>query len=690
MALNDLAVTPPGGPVRDRASRVRRLVAAWSAPACYLVLACLAYWPISPLDSHHLITWSPDPQQQTWYLAWPPFALTHGLNPFFTTYLQAPKGGNLAASTSMPLLGLLGSPVTLLAGPLATFNLMLRLALAASGTSMFFVLRRYTSWWPAAFGGGLLFEFSAYMVGQGHKHIFLVFVPLVLLLIPLLDDWLVSLRRTPLGSGILVGLAMGLQYLISPEIFLAAAVFATAGLLFLAARHPAAAWQRLGVLARGLAASVPVFLLVAGYAIWMFLAGPGHPTGSPHNLRDLITYHGDVLSAIVPTSNQLFAPHVLSRIGNTTVRTSTVENGLYLGVPLLVLLCYLAVRFRRTGIVAVSAVVGVAAFVLSLGPKLAVYHKVLLHPMPFSVLLHLPVLRDLEAVRFSLFVQLAAAVILGVGLDRVRASGWRAGVADRALPGDRGALPGDRGALPGDRGALPGDRGALPGARGAEPGGDRHAVATQPITGPLAAEPLAVGSHAAEPPPAERQAAGLVRPLVVAAVGVAVLLPVVPRLPIHSALAAVPTFFTGRSVHVVPQGAVALTFPFDLRPNNDAMVWQAVSGMRFRILGGDVYVRLPAGVAPYQAKPPGGPVMSALLLAGTKRGGKPPPADQQTLTAIRQLCVHRHVEVILVRPTAPEGRAVAALISRALGAQPLVTGQLNIWLNVQRDLRRTP
>lgn len=662
MALNDLAVTPAGGPVRDRPSRVRRLVAAWSAPACYLLLAFLAYWPISPLDSHHLISWSPDPQQQTWYLAWPPFALTHGLNPFFTTYLQVPKGGNLAASTSMPLLGLLGWPVTLLAGPLATFNLMLRLALAASGTSMFFVLRRYTSWWPAAFGGGLLFEFSAYMVGQGHKHIFLVFVPLVLLLIPLLDDWLVSLRRTPLGSGILVGLAMGLQYLISPEIFLAAAVFATAGLLFLAARHPAAAWQRLGVLARGLVASIPVFLLVAGYAIWMFLAGPNHPQGSPHNLRDLITYHGDVLSAIVPTSNQLFAPHVLSRIGDTAVRSSTVENGLYLGVPLLILVCYLAVRFRRTGIVAVSAVVGVAAFVLSLGPKLALYHKVLLHPMPFSVLLHLPVLRDLEAVRFSLFVQLTAAVIFGVGLDRVRASGWRAGVADRALPGDRGA----------------------------QPGGDRHAVATQPITGPLTAGPLAVGSHAAAPPPAERQAAGLVRPLLVAAVGVAAILPVVPRLPIHSALAPVPAFFTGRSVHVVPPGAVALTFPFDLRPNNDAMVWQAVSGMRFRILGGDVYVRLPAGVAPYQAKPPGGPVMSALLLAGTKRGGKPPPGDQQTLTAIRQLCVHRHVEVILVRPTAPEGRAVAALINRALETKPLVAGQLNIWLNVQRDLRRTP
>jgi hypothetical protein len=630
--IRNLAVTPAGGAVRDRQSRARRLVAAWSAPACYLLLACLAYWPVSPLDSHHLVNCRcPDPQQQTWYLAWPPFALTHGLNLFFTTYLQVPNGGNLAASTSMPLLGLLGAPVTALAGPLATFNLMLRLALAASGTSMFFVLRRYTSWWPAAFGGGLLFEFSAYMAGQSEKHIFLIFVPLVPLFIPLLDDWLVSLRRTPLWSGVLVGLVAGLQYLISPEIFLATAMFAAVGLLFLAARYPVSARHRLGVFARGVAASVPVFLLIAGYAIWMFIAGPGHPQGSAHDLGDLVTYHGDVLSAIVPTSNQLFTTPALSRIGDRTVR-NTVENGLYLGVPLLILLGYLAVRFRRSGIVAVSAVVGLAAFVLSLGPKLTVNHVVLLRHMPFSVLLHLPLLRNLEAARFSLFVQLTAAVILGVGIDRVRASRWRAGIVGRASAEDGGAPPG----------------------------------------------------------PAGRSAAEWARPLLVAAVGVAALLPVVPRLPVHSAPAEVPAFFTTRSVRVLPQGAVALTFPYDLRPHNDAMVWQAVSGMRFRILGGDVYVRRPAGVAPWQAKPPGGPVMSAVLLAGTRRGGKPPSADQQTLTAIRQLCARYHVEAILVDPTAPEGRAVAALIRRALRAQPLVAGQLSIWINVQSALRRTP
>ncbi len=111
-------------------------------------------------------------------------------------------GANLAIDTSMPLLGILGIPITLLAGPVATFNLLLRLGLAASGASMFGVLRRYVSWWPAAFGGGLLFAFCPYLANQAIRHLFLSFVPLVPLFIPILDDWLISRTRIagPLGG----------------------------------------------------------------------------------------------------------------------------------------------------------------------------------------------------------------------------------------------------------------------------------------------------------------------------------------------------------------------------------------------------------------------------------------------------------------------------------------------------------
>ena len=53
----------------------------------------------------------------SWFLAWTPFALGHGLNPFFTNYIDFPLGVNLASNTSVPLLGFLAAPVTLALGP---------------------------------------------------------------------------------------------------------------------------------------------------------------------------------------------------------------------------------------------------------------------------------------------------------------------------------------------------------------------------------------------------------------------------------------------------------------------------------------------------------------------------------------------------------------------------------------------
>src|SRR5215469_14146942 len=235
--LGEVPAEPPAG-ARSGSPRLRSVLAIAGAGAVYFVLACLAYWPATPLDGSRLAGCAcGDPEQQTWFLAWTSYALTHGHSPFLTSYLHAPVGANLAIDTSMPLLGVLGMPVTLLAGPIATFNLLLRLGMAASGASMFGVLRRYVSWWPAAFLGGLLFAFSPYLADQAVRHLFLSFVPLVPLFIPLLDDWLVSRTRTPLRSGLLIGLVAALQYLISPEIVLTSALMAAVGLAFLALRY---------------------------------------------------------------------------------------------------------------------------------------------------------------------------------------------------------------------------------------------------------------------------------------------------------------------------------------------------------------------------------------------------------------------------------------------------------------------
>ncbi|HET7245602.1 MAG TPA: hypothetical protein VFJ07_12305 [Streptosporangiaceae bacterium] len=658
---------------------LRALAEASAAGAVYLVLACLLYWPATPFGTGHLPGCAcGDPEQQTWFLAWTSHALTHGLNPFFTHYLNTPRGANLAIDTAMPLLGVLGTPITLLAGPVATFNLLLKLGLAASGASMFWVLRRYTSWWPAAFGGGLLFAFSPYLAGQGVRHVFLSFVPLVPLFIPLLDDWLVSRRRSPLRSGMLLGLVAALQYLISPEILLTSTIMAAAGLVWLALRHPRAAGERAGALARGVVTALPVFVLIAGYAMWLLIAGPDRPAGPVHILSGLARYHADLLSPLLPTSHQLLAPGALAAAGDRLPAGATIENGFYLGLPLLVLLCYFAIRYRRVPLVAIATVIGLAAFILGLGAKLTVNGTAIGIPLPFAVFTHLPILQNLEPARLSLYVQLAAAVIVAAGLDRARAHGWgrASAAAGHGRPAAGQGQPSPVGAL------VPATVPATGKGLG-QPPVPRPGPAGVPASG----DPGSPGRG--EGPPARRHA-GWSRSAVVVAVGLVALLPIVPELPIHTHLIHTLRFFTSTKVREVPPGAVALTFPFELAPRNDAMMWQAASGMRFRVLGGDVFVPGAGGRSTWHPLPQGPPVLAQVLKAGQYTNTPPPPMTASAVAAIRELCARSHVAAVFVDRKALYGHLFDLLVHRALRMPGRAEGRLSVWLHVQRDLHRHP
>ena len=54
-------------------------------------------------------------------------------------------------------------------------------------------------------------------------------------------------------------------------------------------------------------------------------------------------------------------------------------------------------------------------------------------------------------------------------------------------------------------------------------------------------------------------------------------------------------------------------FLFELAPHNDAMMWQAASGMRFRVLGGDVFVPGNVVRSTWHPLPTGPPVLAAVL-----------------------------------------------------------------------------
>ena len=194
-----------------------------------------------------------DPAWQTWLLSWTPYALAHGHNPLFSSWTNFPIGVNLSQNTNMPLLGIIAAPVTVLVGAVAAYNLLLWLAFPVSAIAMYEVVRRWTGSRFAAMSAGFLYGFSAYVVGQGYGHIMLSFVPLP----PIYFYWLHKMvaRRAgrPYKEGVIVGLILVGQYLISSEIMATLILISIIGLVIyvLGDRH-AITSQALGYIAKGL------------------------------------------------------------------------------------------------------------------------------------------------------------------------------------------------------------------------------------------------------------------------------------------------------------------------------------------------------------------------------------------------------------------------------------------------------
>jgi len=153
-----VAFTPTTNNVREP-SRLLRIA---PAAICFIVYLAIALYAYSKTGFSSGLPGCAcgDQAQEVNFIAWPTYALEHARNPFYTTWVNYPAGVNLAVNTSFPLLGLLATPIVLLAGPVAALNVLFVLSFCLSAFAMCMVLRRWVKWWPAAFVGGLVYGFS--------------------------------------------------------------------------------------------------------------------------------------------------------------------------------------------------------------------------------------------------------------------------------------------------------------------------------------------------------------------------------------------------------------------------------------------------------------------------------------------------------------------------------------------------
>lgn len=410
-------------PARKAGVAVRRLgspigiVSTAGIALVYIALGFLAYLPIW---EHGWTRWmlqvNPgDPVLSVWYLAWTPYALAHGSSLLFTHHLNAPYGLNLAWQTAVPILGLALAPLTIVAGPVASYNLAMTLAPAAAALSLYFVAVRLGLRRPPAMVGGYIYGFGPFMLGQGLSHLHLVSSFLFPLIFYKLHRSVVADARRPLIDGITLGGLLVAQYFISSEMLSDAAVLTLIGLVLYVATAPRCY--------RHVVAALPTFLIAGvvaaaalAYPAWFLLHGPQHVD----KLSGLSVFSSSLLGVVVPTSNELLHATPWLASANAAVSGALDENGTYLGIPLVMLLLWSIARLRKQRRSAFWAALALVSVVMSLGPALIVVHRSTAVSLPTALLEQLPLLGAAVPVRYSLFADMfsglaAAAVLSGIG-----------------------------------------------------------------------------------------------------------------------------------------------------------------------------------------------------------------------------------------------------------------------------------
>jgi hypothetical protein len=366
-----------------------------------------------------------DGGEEVWFLGVVANQLRHFHNPFFTDLANLPHGINLANVTSMPVLGVLGAPLTWLWGPIFTYNILTILSPLTAALAVYWVAGRWVQRRSARFVAGLLYGFSPYLIAQLWGHLFLTMIFVCPIMVLALNEILVRQQWKPWRSGGLLALCLVTQVGISPELLLNACIIAVPLVLVLLvrlARRPLAAAI---YAAKSTGVALACAALPLGLFIYNFLYGESHITSAYRSAEAVANLKIDGLAFLLPGSLQKFGLGVANSIdalifyrGNGIV-ANPFESGGYIGIPLVVLILAglpLVIRRREIWILALGFFVALS---VAIGSEPTVNGHFIGIRGPFSKLHQIPLLENSIASRWTLYMWLFLALLSGIILDRV-------------------------------------------------------------------------------------------------------------------------------------------------------------------------------------------------------------------------------------------------------------------------------
>jgi hypothetical protein len=366
-----------------------------------------------------------------WLLAYSAHSLTHFQNPLWTTLLNAPDGVNLAANTSVVLIGWLFAPLTLLAGASVSYVVILTLNLAATAYAWYYAVSRHlTRSRVAAVVAGLFCGFAPGMVSHANGHLNFTGQ----FLVPLIIWRLLALRNgRSLRNGAILGLLLAIQWSVGAEVMfftaLGTGVFCVAWAL--QNRRSAASIGK--PFAKGLAAAGTVSLTLMSYPLFLMFAGPQRYHGTGFDQR----VHAEDMLAYVAFPKLSLA----GQLGLAThLAPNPTEENSFFGWPLVLLAIACTILLWRNTIARSMAITAAVFVVLSWGPRAKINGGFTDAPLPYLPLSKLPFFNSALPARLALIVIPIIGLLLALAIDRVSAmsltgkAGWFAAFAAALLP----------------------------------------------------------------------------------------------------------------------------------------------------------------------------------------------------------------------------------------------------------------
>ncbi len=410
---------PADSPPAARGRRGGPALQGLLALALYLVIWLAAgAWPLLVHPGNaQLEQKGMDPNFYVWALRWWPYALAHGLNPLHSSLVQVPNGLSLAWITTIPPLAVLAAPVTVLAGPVVAFNLLVVASLPVSAWAAFVLCRRITGGFWASLAGGAVYGFSAYEMNHiAEGQLNLSFSPFLPLMAYLVVVWWERKIRPSVFVGSLA-LLLAAQFYLFIETFadLTVVLVAALGAGYLLAGRPGRAGVAKLAGLTGLAYLLAI--VIAAPLLWAALTQmpPGFvrdPTDQGLDLMGLVIAR----HAGVPGLSWLAPPHGWH---------PAMGKGAYIGVALLLIAVILALSTWSRKLTRFLTVMLAFVIVAALGPGVrADTHELIW--LPWRELWYLPIIRSSFPTRLMIFASLVLAVIVAV---------WLAGPRQRPSPG---------------------------------------------------------------------------------------------------------------------------------------------------------------------------------------------------------------------------------------------------------------